>query len=194
MVALVLHDAGVETGYFAQDRTPARISAFIAQLRVARHDTAQAGNRKTALPALFHRWGEWRQDRIDKLRIGDGLGIGIAWIALDAEDDHAQRHADLRGGETGAALRRHGVAHILEQKSKLRRVEALDLRRALPQPRIAHAQHFAYHAGSSAASCSSKVRTRSMVVSRTVAMRFIDTWIAESPRPAAWLTTTAIAA
>ena len=58
------------------------------------------------------------------------------------------------------------------------RAEALDLARALEQPRVAHAQHVADHAGASGASgttWSSSVRTLSIAASSTCEMPSIDT-------------------
>ena len=118
---------------------------------------------------------------------------------LDAEDHHAQQHADLRRGEARAVLRAHRVAHVVEQRIELGRAEALHLARPFEQARIAHAQDVADHgaAGSRPRHRSevvSNARTRSMPFSSTLAMRSSEICCALSPRPAAWLTTTQTAA
>ena len=63
---------------------------------------------------------------------GTSSASGIARVRRDAEDHHAQPHADLRRGEAGAVQVRHRVAHVLQQRVQLRRAEALDRQRLLP--------------------------------------------------------------
>ena len=102
VVALVLDHAGVEAVRLAFDRPALRIEALVAQARVARHPAAQAGDRQAALPSFLGLVGQRRQHRIDQLGVGHRLGIGIAVVVLEAENDYAQPHADLRRGEAGA--------------------------------------------------------------------------------------------
>ena len=100
-------------------RIALRVEARVADARPARHHAAQAGHRQAAFPAVLELVGERRDHRIDELGVRHRLGVGIARVALDAEDHHAQRHADLRRGEPGAVLRLHRVAHVGQQRVQL---------------------------------------------------------------------------
>ena len=149
MIALVLHDAGVKSGRLACDRPPLRIEALVAHAGEARHDTAQARNRQAPLPAVLQRRRERRDPRIDDFGVRHRLGVGIALVRLEAEDDDAKTDADLGRREPGAVLRGHRVAHVGEQRVELGCGELLDRARRREQPRIAHAQDVADHRGSS---------------------------------------------
>ena len=49
------------------------------------------------------------------------LGIGIAWVLLDAVDDDPARHVDLRRGEPGAVVVVHRLEHVVDQALDLGR-------------------------------------------------------------------------
>src|SRR5687768_15640355 len=112
MVDLVLHDTGMEVFDVALEFPPGLVETRIAQLLVARHDAAHARHGQAAFPALFEIVRQRRQHRVDEHGLRHRLDAGIARIGGDAEDHHAQRHADLRRGKPGAVQVRHGVAHI----------------------------------------------------------------------------------
>ena len=113
-----------------------------------------------------------RQHRIDELGVGNGLGVGIALVVLEAEDDHLQQHADLRRGESPRRSSRpscrEGPAASASSSGVPNRV---DRRRALQQSRIAHAKDVADHAAPLArqisGDVSSSARTLSIAVSST---------------------------
>src|SRR6185369_12442444 len=110
---------------------------------------------------------------------------------------HLLENTDLRRRETGTLFRGHRLAHVGEKRVQRRTAEGVDRRRALKQSRIAHPQHIADHCGSSAhrgTMCSRSARTRPIAACSTLLIPSIETCSEDSPRPAAWLTMTAIAA
>jgi len=116
MIHFVLHDAGVEIAHLTVDRSAELVETAIAQTFVARHQAAHAGHRQAAFPALFLFVIEHGELGIDQHGERHRLGIGIARIAFDAEDDDALQFADLRRREAGAIGREHGLAHVGDQR------------------------------------------------------------------------------
>src|SRR6185295_14580655 len=140
MVALVLDDAGVKSFRLALDRTAVEVEAAVADAREARHDAAQSGHRQTAFPALFLHAPDRLDRRIDEDRLGHRRRVGIAVVAVEAEDDELQVDADLRCREPGAVGRVHRLEHVGDELAQLGRREALDRTRDREQPRVAHLQ------------------------------------------------------
>ena len=63
-----LHHAGMEAVHRAVNRVTILVKAGIADLRPARHQAPQAGHRQAALPVLFFRIADGRDDRVDQHR------------------------------------------------------------------------------------------------------------------------------
>ena len=88
----------------------------------------------------------------------------------------------------------HRVAHVGEQRVELGVPKRSTSVERVEQPRVAHAKNVANHGTEPARPASISDLTLSIAVSSTSAMLAIEIACALSPRPAAWLTTTAIAA
>src|SRR5581483_10913395 len=191
VVALVLHHARVEALDRAVDRLAKGVEAGVADLAVARHDAAHPGHRQASLPALLHLAPDRLHRRVDEHGVRHLLGIRVARVLLHAEDDDAQQHPDLRGGEPGAVQVLHGVAHVGDQLAQPARAEGLDLARALEQARVAHPEDRPDHGATRVPITRCTRRMASAMTSSIARMRMPR---ALSPRPAAWFTTTASAA
>src|SRR5512135_1348541 len=66
MVAFMLHYARMKTAYRAVNQRAVFIPTLVAQMRIARHQTAHARHAEAPLPAVLHRVGQRRDDRIDE--------------------------------------------------------------------------------------------------------------------------------
>src|SRR5690606_31336850 len=141
MVHLMLHDAGMEAADCAIDWAAVLVVAAVAHSYVTRHETAHARDRQATFPTLFHRRVERIDDGIDQDRVRHLLSLGVPRIPAHAEDHDLPRDANLWRCEPRAVQRRHGVAHVLEQRVQLWRIERFDRLRLLQQPRIAHLQY-----------------------------------------------------
>ena len=95
----MLDDACVEPSRLALDLLPVRIKSPVADALRSRYQTAHPGNTQASLPLRPHIAAPGCDLRIHQDGPGDRWGIRIAGIvALDTEDDHAERDADLGGG------------------------------------------------------------------------------------------------
>ena len=131
VVAFVLDHARMEAGHFALEWVAQLIEPGVADMCPARHHAAHSGYRQAPFPTIFGGVRQRRDHRIAKHSERHRLGIGIARIAVDLEDHHAQQHADLRRRDPGAAERPHCVVEILQQRQKLGRSEFGDRQRYL---------------------------------------------------------------
>ena len=109
-------------------------------MAVARHQAAQAGHRQAAFPAVFHLVGQRRDDRIAQDGLRHRRRVGIALVAVEAEDHQLQVHADLRRGQSHALGGGHGLEHVRDQRAQLGRAEMRHGRGHAQQPRVAHLQ------------------------------------------------------
>src|SRR5712691_1010836 len=191
MIAFVLDHARMEPLNGPIDRESRFVEALVAQPLEARHDAPHAWDRQASLPGFFNLFADRRDHRVDEHGVRDLFRVGIARIARHPENHHPQWDADLRGGEPRPVQVRHGVAHVGDELTQLRRAERLHRPRFLEKPRIAHFQDFANHAATKA---SMIFRTWSTECFSTSSISCNATPRALAPRPAAWLTTTAIAA
>ncbi len=148
VIDLVLDDTRVKIAHAAIQRPPLLVAARIPQMRIAGYQAAHARHRQAAFPPLCHLLAERREFRIDEHGVRHGLGLRIAGVRLDAENDHPQTHAYLRRSKARAIELLHRVPHIGQQRLELGRAERHDRIRYGQEPRIAHFEYVAYCHGS----------------------------------------------
>ena len=142
MVAFMLDDTRVEACSATIDSGPVGRDAAIANAGKARHSALKSGYRQTALPAHLLRIPIRLDHGVDERRQTYGKIVRSACGPLlrDLENDHPERHMDLRGRQTGPANIGQGFSHIGQKLA--------DCRRGRIRDRIGlAAQYWVPHAG-----------------------------------------------
>lgn len=142
VVTFVLDHPRVEALHRAIDRLAVGIHARVVQPTPARHTTTESRHAQAALPAPVALVPQGCEHRVDQHGAGDRRGVGIARVGpVAAEQHHPQGHADLGGGEAGAAAGHHGVVQIHDQLPHGRGVHIGHSHGDLAQAWITEPQH-----------------------------------------------------
>ena len=136
VVALVLHDAGVEITDRPVDRPTQRVAPDIAQPSMARHEPTEPRNAQAAFPSRFALVAQELDRGVDEHRQRHGLGIGVPRVVLELEDDDPLQDADLNRREARTAVGAHRVEHVVHELVQARRIEFRHRRRGLAQQRV----------------------------------------------------------
>ena len=141
MVALVLHDARVESAHRAIDRTALCVHAAIAQSLVTRDETPHARHGKTTFPTFFRLVVHHDELWIDEHRLRHRFRFRITRVRLHAEYRHLQPDTDLRRGQPCAIERRHRVLHVGDQAMEFGSIQLRHGLRRFEKTRVAHPKH-----------------------------------------------------
>ncbi len=145
MIALVLHHARVKALGDTVDCHSKLVKAAIAKMRMSLNYAAHSGYRQAPFPTLFKFLIEHFDKGIDQHGAWNRWRIGIAFIAIEAEDHQTQIDADLRCGEPCAIRRLHGLKHVRDEDMQLGSIEFGDFASHAQKPRISHSQDWMNH-------------------------------------------------
>ena len=137
----MLHNARVEATHRPLESLAALIETAIADVFVARHDTAHSRNRQATFPALLDFLIERRDQRIDQDRFRNRIGIRITRAALKTEDDDLQTYPDLRRSKPRTAGSLHGIPQVGDQRAQFRTGKIINRHRLFQQARVTHAKN-----------------------------------------------------